>query len=89
MTDLSSLVGILANQLLGTCKSIESVLDQDDELDALRDCSIDDLEDMVISKNVERCDGCDWWFESGDLVDENNEPVGCEDCRKERSKDHD
>jgi hypothetical protein len=30
---------------------------------------------------VERCQGCDWWMHPGELVDEEGEVVGCDQCR--------
>jgi hypothetical protein len=65
--------------LLGTCESLSKYQDEYSEIET------DDLEEALMEFNVERCAGCGWWYESGDLVDEdlNEETTGyCADCRE-------
>lgn len=71
----------LADYLRDTCNSIESGLTSMDlnpsEFDAT------DLENDLLEYDIERCDGCDWWFECSELVGGfDDEPGSCEDCRE-------
>lgn len=70
----------LADKLLGTCDSTEAALEYL-ELDA--DFDADAAEDGLLDLNVERCKGCDWWHESGELAGERDgEPGYCDQCRE-------
>lgn len=69
-------------QIIGTCMTNSEIAEK-------FGISEDDVEDYLLNYNVERCSGCGWWFESGELTpDEDTEPddddlVGkCQDCRK-------
>lgn len=42
---------------------------------------IEDIEDFLLEYNIERCPYCDWWFDSMELLNEDDEIVGCEHCR--------
>jgi len=70
----------LGHMLLGTCDSIDIVL-------ARMDCvpenyNTECIEDRLLDDNIERCQGCEWWFESGELFSDNEDECGkCEDCR--------
>lgn len=65
----------LKDYLLGTCLSLDHAIEQL-ELDLEVD-----WEDEILSANVELCLGCGWWYESGDLVHEDEADTGyCEDC---------
>lgn len=44
------------------------------------DTDDNNLEDALISANIERCPGCDWWYESHELVNAAGDVVGCSDC---------
>lgn len=72
----------IAEHLEGTCSLISSVLDKLE-----LDFDPSDVEDRLLSLNVERCSGCDWWMESSDLVDADGEVVGCDQCRKKSEED--
>jgi hypothetical protein len=50
--------------------------------------SAGDLEDTLLDADLERCQGCGWWFDSFDLVgDEDDDEAGyCDDCRAERKE---
>lgn len=72
----------MANFLIGTSESVERALEAvgiDNDIDGYE---IDIIEDMLLDENCERCGGCDWWFESGELVDSAGDYAGyCDDCR--------
>ncbi len=71
----------LSQRLLGTCDSISIALENIDE-DA-EDYDICDVENDLLDYQVERCQGCGWWFECCELVSEDYDECGkCEDCRK-------
>ena len=79
MTDkLITEVEELKYYLLDTCNSLEAgveALDLDPHID---------WEDLMLSANIETCKGCDWWHESGSLIDEEDKNIGyCEDCRED------
>ena len=64
--------------LLGTSNSISDAIENfnlDEEFDE------SELEDMISFTNIERCPYCEWWFESSELLDDDDEVVGCRDCR--------
>lgn len=67
----------IADGLLGTSNSILYLL----EKYAVDEFYIDLVEDYLLEHNVEQCELCGWWFESHELVDSDNEVVGCRDCR--------
>ena len=46
---------------LGTCKS-EAAIAEHFDIDE------DDVPELLLDANVERCPGCDWWHEAGELV---------------------
>jgi hypothetical protein len=73
----------IADKLLGTCDTITRYLDEHPEVDA------NDLEDALVSLNVERCKGCDWWHESCMLDGGGDDGwVGyCDDCRPKATED--
>jgi hypothetical protein len=41
----------------------------------------EELEELLLDNDIEKCEGCDWFFHSYDLVDDDGELVGCRDCR--------
>jgi hypothetical protein len=67
---------IIVNDLLGTCQEIYIVLDKYD-----MDYDEEEIEDALLSINIERCPGCEWWCYSDELIDDDNEVVGCQNCR--------
>ena len=68
----------IAEELEGTCDIIPSVLEK---LDIEADTS--DVESDLLDFNLERCPCCGWWMESWELIDEDGNEVGCEQCRQE------
>jgi hypothetical protein len=74
-----------ANALAGTADSVERAvemigLDPDD-------FEPDDLEVIAAEQGYERCEECDWWCETGELVDDDGEVVPCESCRPRLQED--
>lgn len=63
-------------ELLGTCESVGHYIDR-----LNLDLSDDDLEDEMLTANIETCPHCGWWMESGDLLDDDGNVVGCDQCR--------
>ena len=68
---------IIHDKLLGTCGDTETILENMD-IEADFEAVEIDLEDM----NLEKCPICGWWMDSWELLDDDNNVVGCEDCRK-------
>jgi hypothetical protein len=72
----------LGNYLRGTADSIET------GLEALgydsQGVDIGHIEGALLDANCERCQSCDWWFESGELVgpEEGSDPGYCDACRE-------
>lgn len=60
----------------GTCIGIETALDLMDE-----EVSTEDALESLLDIGIELCDGCDHWMESGELVNDDGEVVGCSQCR--------
>ena len=44
---------------------------------------IEDLDEFLLDHNVEKCPGCEWYVESGELIppDEDDPDGFCENCR--------
>ncbi len=66
----------IALSMIGTCDSVEQVIARMD-----LEINTEELEEALSNANVEQCELCNWWFDAGDLLDDNSEVVGCEDCR--------
>jgi len=66
----------VSDELEGTCRSVESVLEQ---LGLAADPT--EVEDQLVDLNLELCPGCGWWMESSELIDANDNVVGCDQCR--------
>lgn len=72
----------IAEYLQGTCHSVIGAMAHFDLDESEYDPS--DVEaDLSSVSNIEICPGCGWWFEAGELTDDEGEPVGCVDCRKD------
>ncbi len=72
----------IADSLLGTCDTVNIVLERMDKDDEEYD--IEEIIDSLLDFQVERCQHCGWWFECCELVAENDEDNGnCEDCRND------
>jgi hypothetical protein len=71
---------LIAGHLLGTSASPENAMIAL-EIEMPEGVQIDSLEADLADGNLERCPGCEWWFDAGELVDEDGELVGRQDCR--------
>lgn len=69
---------LIADYVVGTCMSVAEISSKFD----LSPEDEEDLESTLEDMNVERCPFCEWWCESWELVDEDGEVVGCDDCRR-------
>jgi hypothetical protein len=66
----------LKDKVLGTCDSIDSAIEF---LEI--DTDAETAEDGLLDRNVERCRGCGWWLESGELDGEREGEIGyCQQC---------
>jgi hypothetical protein len=45
------------------------------------DLEIDEIEDIMLEANYERCPECGWFVECGELVDANMNSRPCSDCK--------
>lgn len=45
------------------------------------DLSIDEIEEIMLDANYERCPECEWFVECGELIDANMEERPCYDCQ--------
>ena len=77
----------IAEYLEGTCKSVAQVFDAFDF-----DCAEDDVYEAVLNNGIEECTGCNWWFETCELIPDPDEEGSalelhglCGDCRKVKS----
>jgi hypothetical protein len=69
----------IGDSVLYTLEDLEKYVDQYNLA-----ISEEDLEEYLEDIGVERCNGCGWWFESGELVGEDWEISGfCDSCREE------
>jgi hypothetical protein len=58
---------------------VESGLTESIELPA--GVQTDSLEADLADSNIEPRNGCGWWFNAGEMVDEDGEVVGYQDCQ--------
>jgi predicted Zn-ribbon and HTH transcriptional regulator len=71
------LLNKVANYVLGTCKNPSTVIEYFN-----LDVDENDIEDLLLDVNIEMCEGCGYWFESSDLIDDDMENPGyCNQCR--------
>jgi hypothetical protein len=70
----------LADRLVYTCLDVEGVLERIGLDPSCYDIS--EVENDLLDASIKRCEQCDWWCEIGELVDEDNNPGPCEDCRR-------
>lgn len=68
----------ISEALVGTSDSVERAAES---VGVPEDFCLDDPEDKLLNHNVECCEGCGRWFESHDLVDDDEESSVCEGCR--------
>ena len=66
--------------LEGTCMPVESALEHfdlppDEE-------TVEEVDEQLLAMSLEKCPFCGWWCESSELVDEDDEVVGCGQCRE-------
>ena len=66
----------LGYALRGTCETLGAFIERKE-----LDIAPDELEDLLLDVSTECCSGCGWWMESSDLVDEDDEPCQCAQCR--------
>lgn len=71
MTELES----IADQLIGTCDSLDSVFDRLDYNEYRNNQVVLD----AIDGQVFECQECSWWCEISEMTDEGT----CQDCRKD------
>lgn len=70
----------LFHYLEGTCMTLETAVE------ALELDPDVDWEDEILSAGLELCLGCDWWYESGDLISYDGETIGyCGQCRDDHN----
>lgn len=67
----------LKHELLGTCQSVDAVLER-----LGYDVSLETAEDQLLdgANSVERCLVCEWWFNSCDLEEDHEGVFKCEQC---------
>lgn len=78
----------LADTLRDTADSVEAGLARlnlDWTLDEFP-IPIDEIEAQLADYNLERCYGCGWWCDAGELVSpsDDGDCGSCDDCRNER-----
>ena len=69
-------VEAVRHRLEGTSDSIEQAMNSLD----IEDVEVDDMGE-AIEWYIERCKGCDWWHEVGELANPDGEDGFCKDCR--------
>lgn len=43
---------------------------------------VEELEELLLDENIQQCEGCNWYVEAGELVDEQGVVNLCESCRE-------
>lgn len=80
MTFDADVVARVVSNLEGTCSKVEQIAEE-------LGITEDDVLNIMLDEGYERCSVCDWWCETGELVDEYGNIVPCEGCRPKRKDD--
>ena len=67
---------MLQHELLGTCESLDCAIERLG-LDVSEETAADQLLD---GNSIERCESCEWWFESSCLEENNGGLFVCDSC---------
>lgn len=59
----------------GTVKSAASIAEE-------MELSDDEVEELMLDADLERCPECEWWCRCGDLLDDNDDAGACSSCRQ-------
>lgn len=70
------------HDLLGTCERLSFYIERK-ELDV----SEAELEDALLDVNIEPCQDCDWWHESGELDEDDRGRFVCIACYDPENED--
>jgi len=71
----------ISEDLIGTCNTIESVM----EILMIDEKHKEEVESRIEECDIELCNGCGWWVETYDLInDENEQENTCSNCRESK-----
>jgi hypothetical protein len=74
-------VEIIAEALRGTCRSLQSVLEDND-----MDGADDDMNFcLALDSLVFCCEACEWWCEMSEMGEREDDRWICEECTREES----
>lgn len=72
------------SEQVAAAKGYEGTCTSEVEIAEALDIEEDEVTDLLLEANIECCGGCEWWFESCNLVfDEERGKGFCEDCEPE------
>lgn len=82
MAESNALLALTDEQIRELCDIAVSCGDADMQIAGKYDIEGEELEDLLLDNNIERCTNCQWWCHSYELLDEEGEPVYlCSDCQ--------
>ena len=76
LTLTNEIIQTIAGEVQGTCDSLILKIEKYE-----LGIGADELESLILDWEIERCPHCGWWMECHELVDDDGELVGCEQCR--------
>lgn len=79
---MSRTVEQIAEELRGTCNSLQRVLEQNDMDGADDDMSFC----LALDAIVFCCESCEWWHEIGEMGERDDDRWICEECTKEETE---
>ena len=82
MFDAQTIADEADDALLGTCRDLTSWLEQ--HYDILTEEEHDAVRELM---TIEECQICGWWHECGELVDDDDEVVGCSNSREQTDEE--
>lgn len=72
----------VADYLEGTCNSAHAAIARFD-----LECEVEEVEEAMLDQNLEICPFCHWWMECHELVNDEGDVVGCQQCREKEEED--
>jgi hypothetical protein len=72
---------VVVSAVVGTCLTADKIIERF-SLDKMIHVDTEEkLLELLEDWGVELCPHCNWWVESSELLDDEDNVVGCQDCR--------
>lgn len=72
-------VRTIADELRGTCQSLDDALMEGEELTTAQHGELDEL--------IFCCDICSWWYDTGEMAEDCEDALICEKCGEDQGEE--